>query len=118
MGYVKNHFMECFALVCGGSSYHTVRELLEEEFKLLVTHYGESQRHYHTLGHIEECLLQYDRYAESLGVNKTEDSQHRRDKCIIILAIFYHDIVYDPKSSMNEGKLRFNYYYTFFFQCL
>mgnify|MGYP003387327898 CR=1 FL=1 len=105
VAYIKKRFSECFAFTCGGSNYDTVRGLLEEEFSALTNYYSESQRFYHTLEHIEECLLQYDMYVDWFRSNNEGESRRKRDECIVVLAIFYHDIIYDPKSSMNEGTV-------------
>ena len=36
---------------------------------ILTDHYSETHRHYHTLGHIENCLRTYDQAALELGTN-------------------------------------------------
>ncbi|MGO2385574.1 MAG: HD domain-containing protein [Psychrobacter sp.] len=55
--------------------------------------YGEPQRAYHTLDHIEQLLLQF----ESIKHHLTEPH-------IIALALYYHDVIYDPTRSDNELK--------------
>ncbi|KAF9051109.1 hypothetical protein BDZ89DRAFT_525121 [Hymenopellis radicata] len=58
---------------------------------LLEARYGEPQRHYHTLAHITSML-------ECLNSHLSEIV----DPQTVRLAIYFHDIVYDPKSSGNE----------------
>ncbi len=50
--------------------------------------YSESHRHYHTLTHIDQMLS----WLESTGATSPA----------LELAIWYHDIVYDPRSEKNE----------------
>ncbi len=58
---------------------------------LLFTLYSESQRYYHTTQHIVECL-DYFYFVK----NKLDDP------IAVELAIWFHDAIYDPKSSDNE----------------
>lgn len=53
--------------------------------------YGEPQRAYHTLNHIEQLLIQL----ESI-------KHHLAEPHIIALALYYHDVIYDPTRSDNE----------------
>lgn len=53
--------------------------------------YCESHRSYHTLQHLQDLFELKDQYAEIM-----------KDHLVIDLAIFFHDIIYDPKSSSNE----------------
>ncbi len=53
--------------------------------------YGEPQRAYHTLNHIEQLLVQLE------NINHILSEPH-----IIALALYYHDVIYDPTRSDNE----------------
>ena len=69
----------------------TVRS--ESLYQLLYRAYTEPQRAYHTLQHIVECLdLFY----------KIEHELH--DPVAVQMAIWFHDVIYDPKSSDNEQR--------------
>ncbi len=57
----------------------------------LVRAYGEPQRAYHSLQHLEECLGVLD---EAKGLMQQPD--------LIEMALWFHDAVYDPKSVENE----------------
>jgi predicted metal-dependent HD superfamily phosphohydrolase len=53
--------------------------------------YGESHRHYHTLGHIAALLALLDHYGADVA-----------DRDALTLAILFHDVVYDPNRQDNE----------------
>lgn len=53
--------------------------------------YSESHRYYHNLAHISECL------AELRSLKVSSD-----DRVVIELAIWFHDVIYNPKSKTNE----------------
>ena len=54
--------------------------------------YAESQRAYHTLQHINECLFHFEQVQDLL-----EDAR------AVELALWFHDAVYNPKASDNEA---------------
>lgn len=62
-------------------------------FEGLRAAYAEPQRHYHTLEHIEACVAWLD---------WTWASAQRPNE--ILLALFYHDAVYDPRAGDNEAR--------------
>lgn len=55
--------------------------------------YGETGRHYHALAHIEHCLCEFDAARAAMA-----------DADEIELALWYHDAVYQPGDSDNEGR--------------
>ena len=55
------------------------------------TAYQEPQRKYHTLQHLEECLLRFD-----------EVKQHAERPAEVELALWFHDAIYDPARRDNE----------------
>ncbi|WP_201548085.1 hypothetical protein [Psychrobacter sp. Pi2-1] len=59
----------------------------------IVTRYGELQRAYHTLNHIEQLLVQFENIKHYLA-----------EPHITALALYYHDVIYDPTRSDNELK--------------
>lgn len=71
--------------------------LNDEQRILLYTHllkaYTESQRHYHTTQHIVECLELFHQIKDQLS-----------DPIAVELAIWFHDVVYDPQASDNEEQ--------------
>lgn len=62
-------------------------------FDRLLAAYAEPHRHYHTLEHIEACLSWLDK------VSAKASWPHE-----VLLAIWYHDAVYNPLASDNESR--------------
>lgn len=62
-----------------------------DSFGYLVSRYSEPHRKYHNLSHIEDCLVKFDQMRDL-----TEND------AAVELAIWFHDIVYDPLSRTNE----------------
>jgi Uncharacterized protein conserved in bacteria len=62
-------------------------------FAQLMAAYAEPQRHYHTLQHLGECLLAFDR-AHALAAHTHE----------VELALWFHDAIYDIKAHDNEQR--------------
>lgn len=60
-------------------------------FDTLVAHYTKSHRHYHNLTHLHECFIHFDNVKNKL--------QHPK---VVALALFYHDVIYEPNSHTNE----------------
>lgn len=59
----------------------------------IASHYSESVRAYHTLNHLEQLFAQFEKVAHKL-----------KQPHIIALALFYHDIIYDPTRADNERQ--------------
>jgi len=60
----------------------------------VLPYYSSPGRHYHTIGHVEDCLRQ-------LGDIKNLSSEERE---ILTQALLWHDAVYDPMRSDNEER--------------
>ncbi|WP_300411545.1 N-methyl-D-aspartate receptor NMDAR2C subunit [uncultured Alcanivorax sp.] len=69
--------------------------LLDSEpiWQQLATHYSEPHRHYHTLDHIAACLGWLDHYRHLAA-----------DPLSLELALWAHDVIYDPRASDNEAR--------------
>jgi predicted metal-dependent HD superfamily phosphohydrolase len=63
----------------------------QAELTRLATAYDAPERHYHTLGHLENLLGVLDRFA-------------LQDGTVVELAVWYHDAVYSALRSDNEEK--------------
>ena len=57
----------------------------------IAAHYSEPKRAYHTLEHIEQLFVQFESIQHALS-----------EPPIIALAVYYHDVIYDPTRSDNE----------------
>ena len=62
-------------------------------YSILLSTYTESQRYYHTVQHIVECLQLFHQIKHQL-----------QDPIAVELAIWFHDVIYDPKASDNEEQ--------------
>ena len=69
------------------------RDRLSNVHERLTIRYNEPHRYYHTLDHIAACLDEFSR-AENLIPHSFE----------VWLAIWFHDVVYDPKAHDNEER--------------
>lgn len=65
--------------------------IAESVWQVIEMRYGEEQRSYHNMHHIGALLRHSTKYAGLIS-----------DKEAVDLAIYFHDIVYDPKSKTNE----------------
>lgn len=74
---------------CAPSDQGRARELYQE----LRAHYSEPGRSYHTPKHVQFCLSHFDEVRDLL---QWPDS--------VELAIWYHDIIYDPRADDNERR--------------
>lgn len=73
----------------------TIKEagVVDELFQEIQQHYSESHRHYHTLSHLENLIRELEQVKSSIS-----------DYTTVLLAVFYHDIIYDPGSGDNEQR--------------
>lgn len=59
----------------------------------IAARYNETQRAYHTLRHIQQLFAQFDKINHKL-----------KNPNLIVLVLYYHDVIYDPARSDNELK--------------
>jgi predicted metal-dependent HD superfamily phosphohydrolase len=62
-------------------------------WEFLSARYGEPHRAYHTLRHVAHCL-------DELGAARAL----ARDPVAVEMALWYHDVVYDPRAKDNEER--------------
>ncbi|XP_052777293.1 uncharacterized protein LOC128214712 isoform X1 [Mya arenaria] len=74
-----------------GRNIGASEEVLSKYWDIIQSRYGEHQRFYHTLNHIEEMLQYFDEVKEIL----------QRPE-LVVMAIFFHDVVYEPTRPDNE----------------
>lgn len=68
-------------------------ELAGKWWQVIESRYSEPQRAYHTLHHLEAMFVWYDRIAHLFQAPLT-----------VSMAIFFHDIIYEPTRSDNEQQ--------------
>ena len=56
-------------------------------------HYNEAHRAYHNLSHLKQLFIQFD-----------DIKQHLQQPYLVALALYYHDVIYDPTRTDNEAK--------------
>ena len=67
--------------------------ILKALWQDIAVRYNESQRVYHSLQHIQQLFGQFEQI-----------KQHLSEPHIIALALFYHDVIYEPTCVNNELK--------------
>jgi predicted metal-dependent HD superfamily phosphohydrolase len=75
------------------SSLRIDEEAARRIFADLVKHYNGHGRHYHVLAHVNEVL---DTVSDMRDLAK--------DLQVVQLAVWFHDVVYDPRGKENEAK--------------
>ncbi len=73
---------------------HIPRDLIAT-YADIVNRYREPQRHYHTLMHLRQCFTEYEWLEAHTGKPPCEKLR---------AAIFFHNIVYDPRRNDNEEQ--------------
>ena len=67
------------------------QDRLSQVHEKLINRYSDTHRHYHNIDHIAACLNEFNE-VEHLLQNPVE----------VWLAVWFHDVVYDPKAHDNE----------------
>lgn len=75
------------------NGYPLQSELSQALYQRLYQAYTEPHRYYHTMQHIVECLDLFDQVRDQL-----------EDALAVEVAIWFHDIVYQPRCSDNEQQ--------------
>lgn len=68
-----------------------------KEMAMLSALYSQSHRHYHNINHINFCLAELEKYEQA--IQSLNDLQLLK---IVTHAIWWHDAIYNPYSSINE----------------
>ena len=66
----------------------------------VLAHYADPARHYHNLAHLRDCMVGVDWVEKDVGPWMT--AARFKEIQTIELALWYHDLAYDPKSRFNE----------------
>ncbi len=82
---------------------NNISSISNKWYDKIVRHYSESHREYHNLIHIEELLASIDLLLDtSNGSVDGASSNSTMNNAILTVAAFFHDVIYNPKSSTNE----------------
>ncbi len=65
---------------------------LAKEWQCIASRYNEAHRHYHTLRHIGACMHWLDQVKDQIA-----------DPRAVELALWFHDLVYNPRRQDNES---------------
>lgn len=63
--------------------------------------YSEPHRAYHNMTHVQDVIASLDFLIDGVDAPK-DDASTEEEEAILILAAFFHDVIYNPKSSTNE----------------
>jgi predicted metal-dependent HD superfamily phosphohydrolase len=75
------------------TKYTNDQDLITELWAEIERKYSDKKRHYHTLSHLENLFQQL-----------TEIKTQIRDWDVVLLSLYYHDVVYNSLKSDNEQK--------------
>lgn len=64
--------------------------------------YAQPHRAYHNMTHIQDVIASLDFLLEREGPASLVDTKPNNEEAILVLASFFHDVIYNPKSSTNE----------------
>jgi len=81
----KNRWMTLFA-------FYGETALIQDAFDDLTRRYAEKHRYYHTLCHVDSCLMLLDEVGGLVS-----------DWLSLETAIWFHDVIYDPLRNDNEA---------------
>lgn len=87
--HLSNHFYLCLSALNDDLTPEEAQALWQD----IAMRYDEPQRAYHTLSHIEQLLVQFESMKHYLA-----------EPHIVALALYYHDVIYDPTRADNEQK--------------
>lgn len=75
------------------SQYNIASDTIDEYWNEIHTHYTQSNRHYHNLGHLEDLLIQLNSLKDKID-----------DWNTLLFTLYYHDIIYKSTKKNNEEK--------------
>lgn len=84
---LNSHFIQCLLAINNTIEPATSERLWQD----IAIRYNEPVRAYHTLSHLQQLFSQFELVRENL-----------QQPNIVALALYYHDIVYDPARQDNE----------------
>lgn len=93
VSHVTSDLSQRFAMHLAAIANNIDSREVQALWQAVATRYNEVQRAYHTLRHIEQLFAQFEQV-----------KSHLYEPHIIALALYYHDVIYEPTRSDNELK--------------
>jgi predicted metal-dependent HD superfamily phosphohydrolase len=90
---MKRLDLTAFVAACRGAGWQDAS--IPTWHERLIAAYSEPQRAYHTLQHLNECLMALDQTVAHISLAEAG---------VIELALWFHDAVFDPRASDNEER--------------
>lgn len=91
MNDLKQRWQQLFAFSANQSAMQ--KSTVESGLENLLRQYAEKHRFYHTIEHIKACLGFFDEVKSSISDAKSLE-----------IALWFHDVIYDPIRNDNEAK--------------
>ncbi|KAL3827067.1 hypothetical protein ACHAXA_007574 [Cyclostephanos tholiformis] len=91
LGSTSSQLLDC-------ATSDAVTSLSNKWFEKVEQLYNEPHRAYHNMSHVQDLLASLDLVLET----HIEPSVEPKDTAIATIAAFFHDVIYNPKSSTNE----------------
>lgn len=82
---LENRWMDLFSFASETGN------TIQKGFQKLVDRYSEKHRYYHNLNHVDDCLKHLDEIVDRIIDYRTVE-----------VALWFHDIIYDPMKNDNE----------------
>lgn len=90
---INPNFGDHFALHLSAINSDTELAKVNALWQDIAVRYNETQRAYHTLSHLQQLFAQFEQIKHELN-----------EPHIIALALYYHDVIYEPTRADNELK--------------
>lgn len=102
--FLRRHWDKAIHTVVPRRTDPNTHRILEEWFDRLWTMHMEPSRHYHTAVHLQEMICYLELVLQHPNLPCFASSLSENQQSVIRLAIFFHDCIYNVRSSHNEEE--------------